>query len=168
MIGYYVGIDIAEGSVSWLLSKWIKNSTSVFCLKFLCIWLVQIEDCRTRYNGDADHHHRHKKYSFPARLLCGDCFEVNDQVVSSSLELWIGYFQMDDTKTLFRFFMFYKHHFLDFQIELDKILEEDASFDICSCQVLYASVSFFFCSRFWVLSCFPKLLRKPKWVNIWT
>ncbi|KAG7600157.1 S-adenosyl-L-methionine-dependent methyltransferase [Arabidopsis suecica] len=67
MIGYYVGIDIAEGS---------------------------IEDCRTRYNGDADHHHRRKKYSFPARLLCGDCFEI----------------------------------------ELDKILEEDAPFDICSCQ----------------------------------
>ncbi|WZZ61314.1 hypothetical protein YC2023_061421 [Brassica napus] len=66
-IGYYVGIDIAEGS---------------------------IEDCRTRYNGDADHHQRRKKFSFPSRLLCGDCFEV----------------------------------------ELDKILEEDAPFDICSCQ----------------------------------
>ncbi|XP_071724797.1 mRNA cap guanine-N(7) methyltransferase 1-like [Rutidosis leptorrhynchoides] len=48
-IGYYVGIDIAEGS---------------------------IEDCRTRYNGDADHHQRRKKFSFPARLLCGDCYEV--------------------------------------------------------------------------------------------
>ncbi|KAJ8436248.1 hypothetical protein Cgig2_023423 [Carnegiea gigantea] len=48
-IGYYVGIDIAEGS---------------------------IEDCRTRYNGDADHHQRRKKFTFPARLLCGDCFEV--------------------------------------------------------------------------------------------
>ncbi|KAG8365020.1 hypothetical protein BUALT_Bualt18G0059500 [Buddleja alternifolia] len=48
-IGYYVGIDIADGS---------------------------IEDCRTRYNGDADHHQRRKKYCFPARLICGDCFEV--------------------------------------------------------------------------------------------
>lgn len=48
-VGYYVGIDIAEGS---------------------------IEDCRTRYNGDADQHQRRKKFSFPARLLCGDCFEV--------------------------------------------------------------------------------------------
>ncbi|XP_076926049.1 mRNA cap guanine-N(7) methyltransferase 1-like isoform X1 [Bidens hawaiensis] len=48
-IGYYVGIDIAEGS---------------------------IEDCRTRYNGDADHHQRRKKFTFPARLLSGDCFEV--------------------------------------------------------------------------------------------
>ncbi|XP_071736643.1 mRNA cap guanine-N(7) methyltransferase 1-like [Rutidosis leptorrhynchoides] len=48
-IGYYVGIDIADGS---------------------------IEDCRTRYNGDADHHQRRKKFTFPARLLCGDCFEV--------------------------------------------------------------------------------------------
>jgi mRNA (guanine-N7-)-methyltransferase len=76
-IGYYVGIDIAEGS---------------------------IEDCRTRYNGDADHHQRRKKFSFPSRLLCGDCFEV----------------------------------------ELDKILEEDAPFDICSCQVLYVSISFLF------------------------
>ncbi|EPS61393.1 hypothetical protein M569_13404, partial [Genlisea aurea] len=48
-IGYYVGIDIAEGS---------------------------IEDCRIRYNGDADHHQRRKKFSFPARLICGDCFEI--------------------------------------------------------------------------------------------
>ncbi|KAF3529761.1 hypothetical protein DY000_02042228 [Brassica cretica] len=37
-IGFYVGIDIAEGS---------------------------IEDCRTRYNGDADQHQRNKKFSFP-------------------------------------------------------------------------------------------------------
>lgn len=37
---------------------------------------VQIEDCRTRYNGDADHHQRRKKFTFPARLICGDCFEV--------------------------------------------------------------------------------------------
>lgn len=66
-IGYYVGIDIAEGS---------------------------IEDCRTRYNGDADHHQRRKKFTFPARLICGDCFGV----------------------------------------QLDKVLEEDAPFDICSCQ----------------------------------
>ncbi|KAG9153818.1 hypothetical protein Leryth_005943 [Lithospermum erythrorhizon] len=66
-IGYYVGIDIAEGS---------------------------IEDCRTRYNGDADHHQRRKKFSFPARLICGDCFEVR----------------------------------------LDRVLADDAPFDICSCQ----------------------------------
>ncbi|XP_034679323.1 mRNA cap guanine-N7 methyltransferase 1 isoform X2 [Vitis riparia] len=66
-IGYYVGIDIAEGS---------------------------IEDCRTRYNGDADHHQRRKKFTFPARLICGDCFEVR----------------------------------------LDRVLEDDAPFDICSCQ----------------------------------
>ncbi|XP_024641716.1 mRNA cap guanine-N7 methyltransferase 1 isoform X2 [Medicago truncatula] len=66
-IGYYVGIDIAEGS---------------------------IKDCRTRYNGDADHHQRRKKFTFPARLLCGDCYEVR----------------------------------------LDKVLAEDAPFDICSCQ----------------------------------
>ncbi|KAL1311929.1 hypothetical protein HN51_038601 [Arachis hypogaea] len=66
-IGYYVGIDIAEGS---------------------------IKDCRTRYNGDADHHQRRKKFSFPARLICGDCYEV----------------------------------------QLDKVLVDDAPFDICSCQ----------------------------------
>ncbi|ERN05155.1 mRNA cap guanine-N7 methyltransferase 1 isoform X1 [Amborella trichopoda] len=64
-IGYYVGIDMAEGS---------------------------IEDCRTRYNGEADA--RRKKFTFPARLLCGDCFEV----------------------------------------PLDRVLEDDAPFDICSCQ----------------------------------
>ncbi|MBA0728201.1 hypothetical protein Golax_001123 [Gossypium laxum] len=66
-VGYYVGIDIAEGS---------------------------IEDCRTRYNGDADHHQRRKKFTFPARLICGDCFEVR----------------------------------------LDRVLADDAPFDICSCQ----------------------------------
>lgn len=52
---------------------------------YLFIWLksfefykiIQIEDCRTRYNGDADHHQRRKKFTFPARLLSGDCFEVN-------------------------------------------------------------------------------------------
>uniref|UniRef100_A0A7N0TC30 mRNA cap guanine-N(7) methyltransferase n=1 Tax=Kalanchoe fedtschenkoi TaxID=63787 RepID=A0A7N0TC30_KALFE len=49
MIGYYVGIDIAAGSV---------------------------EDCRTRYNGDADHHQRRNKCSFPARLIVGDCFDL--------------------------------------------------------------------------------------------
>ncbi|XP_021716491.1 mRNA cap guanine-N7 methyltransferase 1-like [Chenopodium quinoa] len=55
-IGYYVGIDIAEGS---------------------------IEDCRTRYNGDADKNSRRKKFKFPARLLCGDCFEVRlDRVLA--------------------------------------------------------------------------------------
>ncbi|KAJ6980097.1 hypothetical protein Peur_060788 [Populus x canadensis] len=53
--GYYVGIDIAEGSM---------------------------EDCRTRYNGDADHHQRRKKFTFPARLICGDCFELQlDEVL---------------------------------------------------------------------------------------
>uniref|UniRef100_M1B4J4 mRNA (guanine-N(7))-methyltransferase n=1 Tax=Solanum tuberosum TaxID=4113 RepID=M1B4J4_SOLTU len=67
-VGYYVGIDIADGS---------------------------IEDCRTRYNGDADHHQRRKKFSFPARLMCGDCYEVR----------------------------------------LDRILADDAPFDVCSCQV---------------------------------
>ncbi|GMJ05162.1 hypothetical protein like AT3G20650 [Hibiscus trionum] len=53
-VEYYVGIDIAEGS---------------------------IEDCRTRYNGDADHHQRRKKFTFPARLICGDCFEARLDIV---------------------------------------------------------------------------------------
>lgn len=44
---------------------------------------VQIEDCRTRYNGDADHHQRRKKFSFPARLICGDCFEVIAVLIAS-------------------------------------------------------------------------------------
>ncbi|XP_074347732.1 mRNA cap guanine-N(7) methyltransferase 1-like [Apium graveolens] len=44
-VGYYVGIDIAEGS---------------------------IEDCRTRYNGDADQSSK----NFTSRLLYADCFEV--------------------------------------------------------------------------------------------
>ncbi|KAJ3681671.1 hypothetical protein LUZ60_014244 [Juncus effusus] len=48
-IGYYVGIDIAEGSV---------------------------KDCRTRYNGDADQQQRRKKFSFPARLICADCYDT--------------------------------------------------------------------------------------------
>ncbi|XP_065634677.1 mRNA cap guanine-N7 methyltransferase 1 isoform X2 [Quercus suber] len=48
-VGYYVGVDVAEGS---------------------------IEDCRTRYNGDADHHQRRKKFTFPARLICGECYEA--------------------------------------------------------------------------------------------
>ncbi|KAK7290800.1 hypothetical protein RIF29_05507 [Crotalaria pallida] len=55
-IGYYVGIDIAEGS---------------------------IEDCRTRYNGDADQNQRRKKFTFPARLICADCYEVRlDKVLA--------------------------------------------------------------------------------------
>ncbi|KAL6538381.1 hypothetical protein OROGR_012369 [Orobanche gracilis] len=80
-IGYYVGIDIADGSDKIIILNQVHKS-------------FQIEDCRTRYNGDADHHQRRKKFSFPARLICGDCFEVR----------------------------------------LDKILKEDAPFDICSCQ----------------------------------
>ncbi|KAF9603506.1 hypothetical protein IFM89_036779 [Coptis chinensis] len=65
-VGYYVGIDISEGS---------------------------IEDCRTRYNGGAIQNQRCKNFTFPARLLCGDCFQVG----------------------------------------MDKALEDDAPFDICSC-----------------------------------
>ncbi|KAL2621266.1 hypothetical protein R1flu_001471 [Riccia fluitans] len=48
-ISYYVGVDIAEGS---------------------------IEDARNRYNGDTDHAQNRKVFSFPARLVCADCYEV--------------------------------------------------------------------------------------------
>ncbi|KAK8489451.1 hypothetical protein V6N12_025299 [Hibiscus sabdariffa] len=45
---------------------------------------AKIEDCRTRYNGDADHHQRRKKFTFPARLICGDCFEARlDRVLAN-------------------------------------------------------------------------------------
>ncbi|KAK6154376.1 hypothetical protein DH2020_008624 [Rehmannia glutinosa] len=89
-IGYYVGIDIADGSLCVVLAPSPKK-----CMQEpLVICGVVIEDCRTRYNGDADHHQRRKKFSFPARLICGDCFEVR----------------------------------------LDKVLAEDAPFDVCSCQ----------------------------------
>ena len=36
---------------------------------------LQIRDCMTRYNGDTDQQRR-KKFSFPARLICADCYEV--------------------------------------------------------------------------------------------
>ncbi|XP_024361759.1 mRNA cap guanine-N(7) methyltransferase 1 isoform X2 [Physcomitrium patens] len=49
-IGYYVGIDIAEGS---------------------------IEDARKRYNGETDHARGRRDFGFPAKLICADCFEVD-------------------------------------------------------------------------------------------
>ncbi|KAJ7550777.1 hypothetical protein O6H91_07G117800 [Diphasiastrum complanatum] len=61
MVGHYVGVDIASGS---------------------------IEDARTRYNN------RRQRLSFPARLICADCYEVS----------------------------------------LEKVLKDDAPFDVCSCQ----------------------------------
>ncbi|KAI3996225.1 hypothetical protein MKX01_026693 [Papaver californicum] len=50
-VGYYVGMDIAQGS---------------------------IQDCKTRYNGEAAGHQnqRRSRFTFPVRLLCGDCFGV--------------------------------------------------------------------------------------------
>ncbi|KAL0306432.1 UNVERIFIED_CONTAM: cap guanine-N7 methyltransferase 1 [Sesamum radiatum] len=95
-IGYYVGIDIANGSfpvLTWpfRLSSQVGTEERGSDLRTTD---YNIEDCRTRYNGDADHHQRRKKFSFPARLICGDCFEVR----------------------------------------LDKVLADDAPFDVCSCQ----------------------------------
>ncbi|KAJ0102987.1 hypothetical protein Patl1_04465 [Pistacia atlantica] len=78
-IGYYVGIDIAEGSVSTfsLLSPILLRHPEHDSLMDDILWKPPfIEDCRTRYNGDADHHQRRKKFSFPARLICGDCYDV--------------------------------------------------------------------------------------------
>lgn len=48
---------------------------------------MQIRDCRTRYNGDADQQSRRKKFCFPARLICADCFEVW-RLVSQMLKCW--------------------------------------------------------------------------------
>ncbi|KAL8167431.1 hypothetical protein V2J09_008930 [Rumex salicifolius] len=98
-IGYYVGIDIAEGSFmsKMVVQKVADNYSARTNQTFEGLEpddYVQIEDCRTRYNGDADQHQRRKKFSFPARLLCGDCFEVH----------------------------------------LDKVLADDAPFDVVSCQ----------------------------------
>jgi hypothetical protein len=39
----------------------------------------QIKDCMTRYNGDTDQQRR-KKFSFPARLICADCYEVKQKL----------------------------------------------------------------------------------------
>ncbi|KAK6132972.1 hypothetical protein DH2020_033263 [Rehmannia glutinosa] len=106
-IGYYVGIDIADGSLCVVLApspkKCMQEPLVILridlyrfnCLKYHIEALhelhlsfqisdielpMAIEDCRTRYNGDADHHQRRKK------------------------------------------------------VRLDKVLAEDAPFDVCSCQ----------------------------------
>ncbi|CAM6098815.1 unnamed protein product [Calypogeia fissa] len=49
-ISFYVGVDIAAGS---------------------------IEDARHRYNGQTDHQPKRKDFTFPARLICADCYEVS-------------------------------------------------------------------------------------------
>lgn len=65
----------------------VSNSLPIGLFSFFLITFkyMQIEDCRTRYNGDADHHQRRKKFSFPARLMSGDCFEVTNSVEPSLL-----------------------------------------------------------------------------------
>ena len=47
--------------------------------------LLQIRDCRTRYNGDADQQSRRKKFSFPARLICADCYEVIGRISETNV-----------------------------------------------------------------------------------
>lgn len=58
----YFGFRFLKGCYEWFYYHLLNS--------------LQIEDCRTRYNGDADHHQRRKKFTFPARLICGDCYEV--------------------------------------------------------------------------------------------
>jgi hypothetical protein len=45
------------------------------CLRNFGPLHLQIKDCMTRFNGDSDQQRR-KKFSFPARLICADCYEV--------------------------------------------------------------------------------------------
>ncbi|KAG8651856.1 hypothetical protein MANES_06G031600v8 [Manihot esculenta] len=57
-----------------------REASPIIHLKKLNNW---IEDCRSRYNGDAYHHQRCRKFSFPARLICADCYEVSlDEVLA--------------------------------------------------------------------------------------
>ncbi|XP_040986931.1 mRNA cap guanine-N7 methyltransferase 1-like isoform X2 [Juglans microcarpa x Juglans regia] len=89
-IGYYVGVDIAEGS---------------------------IEDCRTRYNGDADHHQRRKKFTFPARLICGDCFELSAEGLTFGNSVYWIHFDEEFSEKKFKsshpFGIKYKFHLED-------------------------------------------------------
>ncbi|RZS16766.1 hypothetical protein BHM03_00048804 [Ensete ventricosum] len=59
-------LDIACGKVS---SMYLLESYYIFTI-------LRIKDCRTRYNGDSDQQQRRKKFSFPARLICADFYEV--------------------------------------------------------------------------------------------
>lgn len=66
---------------------------SYHSLLYVAFYYVQIEDCRTRYNGDADQNPRRKRFTFPARLICGDCYEVITIIFSRHLQsrpiLWV-------------------------------------------------------------------------------
>ncbi|CBI17419.3 unnamed protein product, partial [Vitis vinifera] len=50
-----------------------REASPIIHLRKLNNW---IKNCCTRYNGDIDHHQRRKKFTFPARLICGDYFEL--------------------------------------------------------------------------------------------
>ncbi|KAK6934371.1 mRNA (guanine-N(7))-methyltransferase domain [Dillenia turbinata] len=60
------------------------HSTKTFARKlyahrgdaFVDLACGKIEDCRTHYNGVGDQNQRRKKFTFPARLIWGDCYEV--------------------------------------------------------------------------------------------
>ncbi|KAG2271601.1 hypothetical protein Bca52824_066156 [Brassica carinata] len=91
-IGFYVGIDIAEGS---------------------------IEDCRTRYNGDADQHQRNKKFSFPPVYYVGIVLSLLCNTSGLLRHVHDGLWQCLSSSS---------------EVELDKIIEDDAPIVICSYQ----------------------------------
>ncbi len=91
-IGYYVGIDIADGSVSEINNVDLWEQCSYVCschslgysgTKFSDLLALQIEDARNRYNGETDHARGRRGHKFRARLLCADCFEVQPLIFQS-------------------------------------------------------------------------------------
>lgn len=65
--GDYV-LDLACGK-GGDLNKWEKANIGYYV--GVDVASGSIEDCRTRYNGDG----LRTRFSFPARLICGDCFK---------------------------------------------------------------------------------------------
>ncbi|KAL3621835.1 hypothetical protein CASFOL_034321 [Castilleja foliolosa] len=69
-----VGVSLAQiGEFAFVLLSHASNFHLVEAKVYLLLLgdndtQPGIEDCRTRYNGDADHHQRRKKFSFPRWL----------------------------------------------------------------------------------------------------